>query len=374
MTQPKNPLAILENLFWEIGRLFILYFLTIFALFFKHIAVIDWAVEDREDKKTIYCPPATFFILTLAFAIAMSKFVFYQEAFDAVLSGEIFSNVFLIGPNIQNLVLVFGMIAIVFPLNAVLVSLLMGRQPTMMRVAALTRLLLYYWGTLSFMLLTFYIVLLYFFKLHFLTGTAFICSGVIILVLATIFGTGLRLLTGRPLWQSLVVVLITQAVVPVVIGGKLAHDDLVHNWTMQQKFEGADIVGVIYVEEKSVFDKLQPFGGFALREVLSVKWVDVWKGESRLDDKNFPARLISLTSLQRGRALSVEKDKQYLVFLQIYKDTLIPLGGSPAAIYSTSADRRLVPYGLRDTLSERKRLTEDNITLETAKQNLLGIQ
>lgn len=372
MTQYKNSLAILENFFWEIGRLFILYFLTIFALFFKHIAVIDWAVEDRGDKKTIYCPPATFFILTVAFAIAMSKFVFYQETFDAVLSAEIFSNVFLKGPDIQSLLLAFGVVAIVFPLNAVLVSILMGHRPTMVRVAELTRLLLYYWGTFFFVLLAFYIALLYFFKLNFLTAIALIGSGVIAVVLASIFGTSLRQLTGRPLWQSLVVVLITQAVAPVVIGGKLAHGEHVHNWTMEQKFEGADIVGVVYVEEKTVLDKSQPFGGFALREVLRVKWEDVWKGESRLDDKNFPARLISLTTLQRGRTLSVEKDKQYLVFLQIHRDTTIPLNGSPAAVYGISADGKLFPYGLRDTITGRKRLAEDSITLETAKRNLLG--
>ena len=139
LTQPKNPLAILENLFWEIGRLFVLYFLTIFALFFKHNAVIDWAIQDREDKKIIYCPPVTFFILTAAFTIAISQFVFYQETFDAVSFGKIFSNAFLIGPEIQGLILAFGVVAIIFPINALLVSLLMGRQPTMVRVAALTR-------------------------------------------------------------------------------------------------------------------------------------------------------------------------------------------------------------------------------------------
>lgn len=192
LTQPKNPLAILENLFWEIGRLFILYFLTIFALFFKHIAVIDWAIQDREDKKTIYCPPATFFILTVAFAIAMSKFVFYQETFDAVLFGQIFSNAVSKGPDIQGLILAFGVVAIIFPLNAVLVSMLMGRQPTIVRVAALTRLLLYYWGVFFFVVLTFYIGLLYFFKLHFLTDTAFIGSGAIAVVLAIIFGRSLK--------------------------------------------------------------------------------------------------------------------------------------------------------------------------------------
>ncbi len=158
----------------------------------------------------------------------------------------------------------------------------------------------------------------------------------------------------------------------VVIGGKLSHDEHVHNWTMEQKFEGADIVGVVYVEEKTVLDKPQPFGRLALREVLSVKWEDVWKGESILDDKNFPARLISLTTLQRGRTLSVEKDKQYLVFLQIHRDTTIPVNGSPAAVYGISAEGNLFPYGHRDTMTERKRLAEDSITLETAKRNLLG--
>jgi hypothetical protein len=372
MTQPKNPLAILENIFWEIGRLFILYFVTIFALFFKHVAVIDWAVEDGEDKKTIYCPPATFFILSIAFAIAISKFVFYQEAFDAVLSVKIFSNLFLKWQDIQTLILAFGVVAIVFPLNAVLVSILMGRRPTIVRVTTLTRLLLYYWGIFFFVLLVFYIALLYIFKLHFLTATAFIGFGVLAVVLASIFGKSLRQLTGRRLWLSFVVVLITQAVAPTVIGGILAHSKHVHNWTMEHKFEDADIVGVVYVEEKTVFDNPQSFGGFALREVLSVKWEDVWKGESRLDNKNFPAGLISLTTVQRGRTLSVEKDKQYLVFLQIYQGTTIPLNGSPTAIYGISEDEKLFPYGHRNTITERRRLAEDNISLETAKQNLLS--
>jgi hypothetical protein len=240
------------------------------------------------------------------------------------------------------------------------------------RVTTLTRLLLYYWGIFFFVLLVFYIALLYIFKLHFLTATAFIGSGVLAVVLASIFGKSLRQLTGRPIWLSFVVVLITQAVAPTVIGGILAHSKHVHNWTMEHKFEDADIVGVVYVEEKTVFDNPQSFGGFALREVLSVKWEDVWKGESRLDNKNFPAGLISLTTVQRGRTLSVEKDKQYLVFLQIYRGTTIPLNGSPTAIYGISTDGKLLPYGHSNTITERKRLAEDSIALETAKQNLLG--
>lgn len=372
LTQPKNPLAILENLFWEIGRLFILYFLTIFALFFKHITVIDWAIQDREDKKTIFCPPVTFFILTIVFVVAMSKFVFYQETFDAVSFGDIFSNAFIKGPEIQGLILAFGVVAIIFPINAILVSMLMGRQPTMVRVAALTRLLLYYWGAFFFVVLTFYIGLLYFFKLHFLTYAAFIGSGMIVVVLAIVFGRSLKQQTERPLWHSLAVVLITQAITPMVVGGILAHGEIVHNWTMEHKFEAADIVGVVYVDGKTVFEEPQLFGEFALREVLSVKWEDIWKGESRLDNDDFPVRLISITTIQRGRTLPVDKGNRYLVFLQIYKDTLIPLAGSPAAVYGISADRKLVPYGLRDTITERKRLAEDSITLETAKQNMLG--
>lgn len=371
-TQPKNRLAILESLFWEIGRLFILYFLTIFALFFKHTDVIDWAVEEREDKKTIYCPPATFFILTVAFAIAMSKFVYYQETFDAVSFGKIFGNVFLKGSDIQELVLAFGMVAIIFPLNAVLVSAVMGRQPTMVRVATITRLLLYYWGAFFFVSLAFYIGLLYFFKLHFLTSTALIGVGVIAVVLASVFGRSLRQQTKRPLRQSLVVMLATQVIAPVAIGGTLAHGKLVYNWTMEKKFQAADIVGVVYVEKKVVFEKPKPFGGFALREVLDVKWEDVWKGKSRLDNKNFPAGLVFISSVPQGQDLAVNKDKQYLVFLRIYTDRLIPLDGSPAAVYDISANRQLVPNGLRDTITGRKRLKEDSIPLEKAKQNLLG--
>lgn len=370
-TQPKNPLAILENLFWEVGRLFILYFITVFALFLKHVTVIDWAVEDKKDKETIYCPPATFFILTIAFAIAMSKFVFYQETFDAVTSGEIFSNVFLKGPDIQGLILAFGVAAIIFPSNAMLVTVLMGRQPSLGRVAALTRLLLYYWGTYFFVLITFLIGLLYFFELNFLSTAALIGSGMIALLVAGVFGLSLRQQTMRPLWLSIGVLWLTQVIAPLVIGGTLAGGTHVHNWTMAEKFNNADIVGVVYVENKKVFEKPSSFGAFALRETLSVKWENVWKGESRLDNKHFPAELIFIPSIQRGRTLPVEINKQYLVFLQIYGKTLIPLKGSPAAVYGISEDRKLIPYGLRDTKTQRKRFAEDSITLEAAKQNLL---
>jgi hypothetical protein len=371
-TQLNNPLAALENLFWEIGRLFILYFLTIFALLFKQLGVIDWAVEESENKRTIYCPPVTFFILTVAFAIAMAKFVFYQETFDALISSEIFSNVFLKGSDIQGLILAFGVVAIIFPLDAVLVLVLMGRQPTLVRVATLTRLLLYYWGIFFFSLLIFYIVLLYFFQLHFLSTTALIGSWVIAAALAGIFGRSLKKQTERPYWHSLAVIFITQAVAPIVSGGLLVHGALVHNWTMQQKFEAADIVGVAYVEKKAVLDKAKSFGEYAIREGLSVIWKDVWKGQARLDDKKLAGKLISIPSIQRGQILSIDKGKQYLVFLQLYRGLLIPLKGSPAAVYGISTEQKLIAYGLRDTITGRKRLAQDSIDVEAAKQKLLA--
>jgi hypothetical protein len=103
MEQPKNPLAIIENLFWEIGRLFILYFITIFSLLFKPMRVINWAIDGDADKKVKYCPPVTYFLLTLAFIIAVSKFVFYQETFDLVKASQIFTNLFLESRNILNI-------------------------------------------------------------------------------------------------------------------------------------------------------------------------------------------------------------------------------------------------------------------------------
>jgi hypothetical protein len=283
MEQPKNPLAIIENLFWEIGRLFILYFITIFSLLFKPMRVINWAIDGDADKKVKYCPPVTYFLLTLAFIIAVSKFVFYQETFDLVKASQIFTNLFLESRNILNIIVAFWVLAIIFPINAVIVLCLHGCKPTFERVGTITRFLIYYWATFLFLLIMSYIIFLYFEIAHPFSDISIASSGLIAIGLAVIFGFSLKELMTRSLWQCIVVMVITQVVAPVAIVGGLAHPRLVHHWTMDKKYEAADIVGVIKVTQKVDFDKPESFGGYAIQSVLSVEWQDVWKEKFKLD-------------------------------------------------------------------------------------------
>jgi len=371
MEQPKNPLAIIENLFWEIGRLFILYFITIFSLFFKPMRVINWAIDGNTDKKVKYCPPVTYFVLTLAFMIAVSKSVFFQEAFDLLRASQIFTNLFLKGTNILNIIIAFWALAIIFPINAVIVLCLTGRRPTFDRVGTITRFLIYYWATFLFLLMVLYIIFLYFKIGHPFSDISFASSGLIAIGLVVIFGFSLKELITRSLLQCIVVMVITQVVAPVVIGGGLAHPKHVHNWTMDQKFEAADIVGVIKVIKKVDLDKPKSFGSYAIQSVLSVEWQDVWKEKYKLDNMKFPSKLVSITTLMQGRSLQINKGEQYLVFLQLYKGGLMPVHGSPTAVYGIADDQTLIPLGHADYITERRIVEADRIPLGTAKANLI---
>jgi hypothetical protein len=371
MEQLKNPLAFIENLFWEIGRFFILYFITIFSLFFKPMQVINWAIDGNTDKKMKYCPPVTYFVLTLAFMIAGSKFVFYQEAFDLLKASQIFTNLFLKGTNILNIIIAFWALAIIFPINAVIVLSLTGRRPTFDRVGNITRVLIYYWATFLFLLMVLYVIFLYFEIGHPFSDISLTSSGLIAISLAVIFGFSLKALITRPLWQCIVVMVTTQVVAPLVIGGLLAHGKHVHNWTMDQKFEAADIVGVIKVIKKVDLDKPKSFGGYAIQSVLNVEWQDVWKEKYKLDNKEFSSKLVSITTLVQGRSLQINKDEQYLVFLQLYKKVLMPVDGSPTAVYGIADDQTLIPLGHADFITERRIVEADRIPLGIARANLL---
>jgi hypothetical protein len=374
MEQPKNPLTLIENLFWEIGRLFILYFLTVFALLFRPIGVINWAIDEDRSKQVEYCPPVTYLVLTLAFVIAASKFTFYQEALDLLEAGKIFANLFLKGAGILSIIIAFWVLAVTFPVNAVVVTCLSGRKPTFERIGAVTRFLIYYWGTYIFLLMMLCIVLVCSkidnpFGNVALTFGGFICIG-----LAVVFSFSLKELVARSLWQCVVVMVITQVVAPVVIGGMLAHAGNVSSWTMEQKYKVADIVGVIKVVKKANLDKPEPFGSYAIQSVLSVEWQDVWKEKYKLDDKEFPGKLVSIATLMQGRSLSINEGRQYLVFLQLYKGGLFLVDGDPTAIYGIADDQRLIPLGHTDFFAERPIVEADGIPLGTAKSNLLGLK
>ena len=367
MKPPKNPLAIIENVFWEVGRLFILYFITIFYLFFKPMKVINWAKNGNTGEKIDYCPPATYFVLTLAFMIAISKFIFFQEAFDLLKASQIFTNVFMKGKNILNIIIAFGVTAIIFPINAVIVLCLTARRPTFDRVSTVTKFLIYYWATFFFLLMVLYIVFNYFEIGHPFSDISLASSGLLAIGLTVIFGFSLKELVNRPLWLCIVVFALTQAVAPVVIGGGLSHSKHVHNWQMDQKYEAADIVGIIKVIKKVDLDKPESFGSYAIQSVLSVEWQDTWKEKYRLDNKKFPSQLVSITTLMQGRSLGINEGEQYLVFLQLYKDTLIPLNGSPTAVYGIAENRTLIPLGHADFITERRIVEVDRIPVDSAR-------
>ena len=369
MEQPKNPLAIIENLFWEVGRLFILYFITIFSLFYKPMQVVNWAIDGNTDKKVKYCPPATYFVLTLAFMIAVSKFIFFQEAFDFLKASQIFTNLFLEGKDIINIIIAFGVSAIIFPINAVIVLCLTVRKPTFDRVGVITKLLIYYWATFFFLLTVLYLIFIYFKIGHPFSDISLASSGLLAIGLTVIFGFSLKELITRPLWHCIVVLAITQVVAPVVIGGGISHSKLVHNWQMGQKFEAADIVGIIKVIKKVDLDKPESFGSYAIQSILSVEWQDTWKEKYKLDNKKFPSKLVSITTLMQGRSLEINEGEQYLVFLQLYKDTLMPLDGSPTAVYGIADNRTLIPLGHADFITERRIVEADRIPVSSAKAN-----
>lgn len=371
MESPKNPLAIIENLFWEIGRLFILYFITIFSLFYKPMQVINWAIDRNTDKKVKYCPPVTYFVLTIAFMIAGSKFVFFQESFDLLKASQIFTNLFLKGTGILNIIIAFCVLAIIFPINAVIVSGLTGRRPTFDRVGAITRLLIYYWATFFFLLMVLYISFLYFKIGHPFSDISLASSGLLAIGLTVIFGFSLKELTTRSIWQCIVVLVITQVVAPFVTGGVMAHSKHVHNWQMDQKFKAADIVGIIKVIKKIDLDKPRSFGSYAIQSVLNVEWQDFWKKKLEPDNKKFSSELVSITTFMQGRSLEINEGEQYLVFLQSYKETLMPLNGSPTAVYGIADDQTLIPLGHADYIAERRIVEADRIPVGTAKANLM---
>jgi hypothetical protein len=372
MEQPKNPLTLIENLFWEIGRLFILYFITIFSLLFRPIRVINWAIDEDKDKKVKYCPPATYLVLTLAFVIAVSKFTFYQEAFDLLEASKIFTNLFLKGTSILSIIIAFWALAVIFPINAVVVACLTGRKPTFDRIGAITKFLIYYWGTYVFLLMAMYIIFLYFKIGNPQSDIDLIFSGFLCVALAVIFGFSLKELMTRSLWQCIVVMVITQVIAPVFIGGMLAHTKNVQHWTMEQKYKAADIVGVIKVSKRVDLDKPESFGTYAIQSVLSVEWQDVWKEKYKLDNKEFPSKLVSITTLLHGQSLSIKEGEKYLAFLQLYKGGLFLIDGNPTAIYGIADDQKLIPQGHIDFFTERQIVEADSIPLGIAKSNLLN--
>jgi hypothetical protein len=66
----KNPLDKFEALLWGIGRLFVLYFYTLFFLFYKPATVIPDSTPDEGETEPAFCPPVTFLVLSLALLIA----------------------------------------------------------------------------------------------------------------------------------------------------------------------------------------------------------------------------------------------------------------------------------------------------------------
>jgi hypothetical protein len=75
--------------------------------------------------------------------------------------------------------------------------------------------------------------------------------------------------------------------------------------------------------------------------------------------------------LIQGRSLQINKGEQYLIFLQLYKGSLMPVDGSPTAVYGIDYDQILIPQGHADRITEIRIAEADRIPLGTAKSNLL---
>jgi hypothetical protein len=125
---------------------------------------------------------------------------------------------------------------------------------------------------------------------------------------------------------------------------------------MQRKYEEADVVAVVKVLAVDSSPDPVIFGSHDLMGAADPEWEEIWKGRQILDNLEPEKRWIGLIAPMVNRRLEIKKDRRYLVFLQKYRERLIPIEGSPVGFYEIGDDDKntLNPLGHADYITERQ--------------------
>lgn len=361
----ENPLEKFEALLWGIGRLFVLYFYTLFLLLYKPAAVIPDSTPDQGDTEAAFCPPVTFFVLSLALSIATGKYVFYQQAFDPVASVEIFTSFVTTGINIREVLIGVWLIAVAVPLCALILIVALMLLPTKTLLIRGVRFLLYYYSVTLIVTLLLAGVLVTFDLSDPISPRGTSLWFALILIVGGNFARVTQVLFGRPYWAGLIVVILSQNVLPVLAVNLLGEHP--HRWNFETKYDKATVAGIIKIVQLKEHASPALYGKYTVDSIIFPEWKLIFKGKDQLEAMRPERRWISVVTAMRGRNIVLKQDACYFVFLEIYKDSLIPLRGSPTAFYELGADEKriVIPLGHLWFPTERRVVNDESIPLST---------
>lgn len=359
----KNPLDKFEDLLWGIGRMFVLYFYTLFFLFYKPSMVIPESTPEEEDKRSAFCPPVTFFVLSLASLIATGKYAFYQQAFNLLSSVKIFTTFLTKGPNISDILIVLWAIALAVPLCALILIVVLMRRPSKNLLITGVRFLLYYYSVALIATLLLSVTLLGFDIADPISPLGTKLWLVLIILVGVNFARVTRLLFARPYWAGLIVLILSQNVLPVAVVNVFAEHP--QRWSFETKLDKAAVVGIIKAYQIEERDTHTLHGKYTYDRVIFPEWKVIFKGKEQLETMKPERRWITLVTPFRGRSLPLKQKACYFVFLDIYKERLIPLRGSPTGFYEIGEDdnRTMIPLGHLPFPMEQNIVAADSIPL-----------
>ena len=359
----KNPLDKFEDLLWGIGRLFVLYFYTFFFLFYKPASVIPDSTPNEDDTQSEFCPPVTFFVLSLAFLIATGKYAFYQQAFDPIASVEIFTTFVMKGLNISDMLIVIWLIALAVPLCALILIVALMRLPTKSLLITGVRFLLYYYSVTLIVMLLLLGVLVGFDISDPISPLGTVLWSTLIILVSVNFARVTRLLFARPYWAGLIALILSQNVLPVLAVNVFAEHP--HRWSFETKLDKATVAGIIKVYQ--IMEQATPtlHGKYTFDSAIVPEWKAIFKGEEQLEAMSPERRWIPVVTPMRGRNILLKQNACYFVFLDIYKERLIPLRGSPTGFYEIDVDKKrtMIPLGHLSFPMEQKVVTAESIPL-----------
>ena len=305
--------------------------------------------------------------------VATSNSVVYNQSFAFFRFTKIFVNFFPQAPKLTQLIVIFWSAAIAIPIAGILLLILSGRKPTFDLISKSSKLLIYYWSCLMFWTLLLWLLLA-----AFKVASPFGKSGaalwlMIILIVSLLFARAVKVINNRPYWLALIALFLSQIVLPLFVLSKSGALDEPSKWTMQRKFNEADVVAVAKIADINLGDKTMIFGDYYLKGYVFPDWEDIWKGREILEHLKPEQWGIGLIVPIRGRDLDIRQDERYLVFLQIYRESLIPIMGSPVAFYRVKDDdeKILIPLAHMNFPTEQKLVEDESISLETAKKSLI---
>lgn len=360
----KNPLDKFEDLLWGIGRMFVLYFYTFFFLFYKPSRVIPDSTPEGNDTRSAFCPPVTFFVLSLAFLIATGKYVFYQQAFDLISSIEIFTTFLTKGPNISDILIVLWAIALAVPLCALILIVALMRLPTKSLLISGVRFLLYYYSVALIVMLLLFGVLVGFDISDPISQLGIGLWLILTFLVGVNFARVTKLLFARPYWAGLITLILSQNVLPTIAVNVFT--ELPQRWSFETKLDKATVAGIIKVHQIMEQDTPIMYSGYSFDSVIFPEWKTIFKGKGKLEKMSPERRWISVVTLMRGQNILLKQNACYFVFLEIYKERLIPLRGSPTGFYEIDVDnkRTMIPLGHVSFFPmEQKLVTAESIPL-----------